>query len=173
MNIESKNPKNTIEQSKGDIVIYTSSDGKTELEVKLEEETVWLTQRQIAELFKTERSVVTKHLNNIVKTGELKEESNVQKMHIAKSDRPVKFYNLDFIISVGYRVNSPRATQFRIWANKVLKDYLVKGYAVNQKQLIEQSGKLQELQQAIRFIKENAEQPLLQDQTQELLKLIA
>ena len=158
--------------SKGEIVIYTAKDGQAELEVRLEEETVWLTQKQIAGLFSTERSAITKHLNNIVKTGELHEKSNVQKLHIANSDKRVKFYNLDFIIAVGYRVNSARATQFRIWASKVIRDYLVKGYSINQKRLLEQTEKLNELQQAISFIHDKANFPELEDQAQELLKLI-
>ncbi len=157
---------------KGEVVIYVAEDGRAELEVRLEEETVWLTQKQIAELFGSERSVITKHISNIVEAGELEEKSNVQKLHIAGSDKPVKFYNLDFIISVGYRVNSERATQFRIWASKVLKNYLVKGYAVNQKRLLEQTEKLNELQQAIYFIQEKAGRPELESQAQELLKLI-
>ena len=157
---------------KGEVVIYTAKDGHAELEVRLKEETVWLTQKQIAGLFGSERSVVTKHINNIVKAGELGEKSNVQKLHIPNSDKPVKFYNLDFIISVGYRVNSSRATQFRIWANKVLKDYLIKGYALNQKRLLEQTEKFNELQQTINFIQEKASQPELESQAQELLKLI-
>lgn len=120
-----------------DIVIYKTEDGKQAVEVKLDKETVWLTQKQMSELFKTERSVITKHIKNIFKTGELQPKSNVQKMHIANSDKPVSFYNLDMIISVGYRVNSKRGTQFRIWATNVLKSYLVNGYALNEKRLRE------------------------------------
>lgn len=157
---------------KGEIVIYTAKDGQTELEVRLEEETVWLTQKQVAELFSVERSVITKHINNIVKTGELNEKSNVQKLHIANSDKQVKFYNLDFVISVGYRVNSQSATQFRIWATKIVKEYLVKGYAVNQERLLEQTEKLNELQRVISFVQDKANWPELEDQAQELLKLI-
>ena len=111
------------------IVIYETADG-VRLDVKLERDTLWLTQKQIAELFQTERSVITKHLNNIFASGELDKESNVQKMHIAGSDRSVAFHTLDAIISVGYRVNSKRGTQFRIWATSVLRDHLLKGYSV-------------------------------------------
>lgn len=176
--MKSFNPKTgdgntSLESSpKGEVVIYTGKDGQIELEVRLEEETVWLTQKQIAELFTTERSAITKHVNNIVKAGELDEKSNVQKVHIANSDKPVKFYNLDFIISVGYRVNSQRATQFRIWASKVIKDFLIKGYAVNQKRLMAQTEKINELQQFIGFIQDKANFPELEDQAQELLMLI-
>lgn len=143
----------TIEEPfKGEMVIFQTKDKKVQLEVKLKQEMLWLTQKQIAELFKVERSVITKHLNNIFSTNELDEESNVQKMHIAFSDKPVKFYNLDVIISVGYRVNSRTATHFRIWATEVLKRHLVEGYTLNKQRLEEQAQKLNVLQQAIRLI---------------------
>ncbi len=100
------------------IVVYKPKIGKFRLEVKLDKDTVWLSQQQIAGLFESDRSVITKHVQNIFKSGELNKKSNVQKMHIPFSDKPVLFYNLDVIISVGYRVNSRRATQFRIWATK-------------------------------------------------------
>lgn len=103
------------------------------MEVRLENETVWLTQQQITELFQRERTVITKHINNVFKEKELDEESNVHFLHIANSDKPVKIYSLDVIISVGYRVKSQRGTQFRQWANKVLKEYMLKGYSINQK----------------------------------------
>ena len=96
-------------ENKGQVVVY-----KNKVEVKLDKETVWLSQKQMSDLFNTDRSVIIKYVNNIFKTKELAEKSNVQKMHIANSDKPVKFYNLDVIISVGYRVNSKRGTQFRI-----------------------------------------------------------
>jgi hypothetical protein len=135
-----KTREQNFNSNKGSIVIYTAKGGKARLEVKLEKQTVWLTQKQISELFSTERSVITKHLRNIFQTKELAEKSNVQKMHIAFSDKPVKFYNLDVVISIGYRVNSKRATQFRIWATKVLRNYLVKGYALNQKRLLDKQA---------------------------------
>ena len=138
---------------KGEIVIYRTKDGKAKLEVNLWEETVWLTQKQIADLFNTERSVITKHINNVFKIGELEEKSNVHFLHIANSDKPVKFYNLDTIISIGYRVNSRRATQFRIWASKIFKDHLLKGFTINEKRLKEQRQvKLQELESAIALL---------------------
>jgi prophage maintenance system killer protein len=123
--------------NKDEIVIYKSPQGEIQLDVRFEKDTLWLTHQQIGSLFQRDRSVVTRHLNNIFNSGELSRKSNVQKMHIPNSDRPVKFYNLDVILSVGYRVNSKRGTQFRIWANKVLKEYLVKGYALNEKRLKE------------------------------------
>jgi len=121
-------------------VLYQSPDGSVRLDVRLERETIWLNQKQMAILFDTERSVITKHLRNIFQAEELDEKRNVQKMHIAGSDKPVAFYSLDAIISVGYRVNSKRGTQFRIWATHVLRDHILKGYTVNER-------RLQELQQ--------------------------
>ena len=118
---------------KSEIILF--KNGNMELEVNLENDTVWLTQAQIAELYDTERSVITKHIRNIFQSGELDERSNVQKMHIANSDKPVSIYNLDVIISVGYRVNSKKATKFRIWSTKILKEHLLKGYTINQKRL--------------------------------------
>ena len=136
-------------QNTGEILLYQDPNGQTALEVKLEAETVWLSQAQMAELFVKERTVVTKHIKNIFDEGELLEESNVQKMHIANSDKPVAFYNLNVIISVGYRVKSKRGTQFRIWANGILKNHLVKGYTLNEHRLKEQKKQLTELSQAV------------------------
>ena len=158
--------------NKGEIIIYKTSKGP-ELEVKLKEETVWLTQSQIAILFDSERSVITKHINNIFQDGELEEKSNVQKMHIANSDKPVSFYDLDIIISVGYRVNSKRATQFRIWATKTLKKHLLSGYTINIKRLLQESEKFKELQNTISFLREKSKAELLQSQAQEILNLLA
>ena len=121
-------------QQTGEIILYQPNEN-VQLEVHLEEETVWLTQAQMAELFQKDRTVVTRHINNVFTEGELDQESNVHFLHIPFSDRPVKLYSLDVIISVGYRVKSQRGTQFRQWANKVLKNYLLKGYAVNQRLL--------------------------------------
>lgn len=121
------------------IIMYRTEDGLTKIDVTLENETVWLTQDQMAELFQRDRSVITKHVGNIFKEGELDEKSNVQFLHIANSDKPVKYYSLDVIISVGYRVKSLRGTQFRIWANSVLKEYLIKGFAMND-DLLKSSG---------------------------------
>jgi len=129
----------------GEIVLYNTPDGSVKLDVKLEQDTIWLSQQQMALLFDTERSVLSKHLKNIFDSGELDRESNVQKMHIAGADRPVTFYDLDAIISLGYRVNATRGTQFRIWATKVLHDHLVRGYTVNEQ-------RLRDLNQAVRLI---------------------
>ena len=121
------------EGSAGEIVLY-QPDEMVNIEVKLDVEhnTVWLTQAQMAELFGKERSGITKHIVNIFKEGELQEEGNVSFFHIANSDKPVKFFSLNVIISVGYRVHSKQGTQFRIWATSVLREYLLRGYAVNQ-----------------------------------------
>ena len=119
----------------GEIILY-QPDEEVKLEVRLEEETVWLTQAQIAELFGTQRQAITKHLKNIFQSGELQENSVSSILELTASDGKLyktKTYNLDAIISVGYRVNSKNATLFRQWANKVLKDYLLKGYSINQR----------------------------------------
>jgi len=118
---------------KNEIILFENQDVK--LEVNMNGETVWLTQDQMAKLFGKDRTVITRHINNIFNDGELEEKSNVQKMHIANSDKPVSLYSLDVIISIGYRIKSQNGVIFRKWANKVLKDYLLKGYAVNQKRL--------------------------------------
>jgi hypothetical protein len=115
----------------GEIVLYQAPDGSVSMDVKLERETIWLTQRQMSELFDTERSVITKHLNNIFASGELDKESNVQKMHIPGSDKPVAFHALDAVLSVGHRVNSKRGTQF----TRVLREHLLKGYTINERRL--------------------------------------
>ncbi len=156
------------------IVIYQTNDGSVELKVKLEGETLWLTQYQIAFLFDTKRPAITKHLNNIFKSYELNKNSVCSILeHTAADGKAYKtqFYNLDAIISVGYRVNSKRATQFRIWATKVMKDYLVQGYAINQKRLFEQTEKFKALQQIINFLKDKSKYPELQDKTEELFSL--
>ena len=118
-------------ENRGEIILY-QPDEAVRLEVRLEDETVWLTQAQMAELFQRNQSVIARHISNIFKDEELDKKCNMQFLHIANSDKPVMFYSLDVIISVGYRVKSIRGTQFRQWANKVLKEYLLKGYSVNQ-----------------------------------------
>lgn len=161
------------EESRGEIVIYRTKDGKAILDVNLREETVWLNQGQMSILFDRDRSVVTKHLRNIFKSGELKEKSNVQKMHIAGSDKPVAYYNLDVIISLGYRVNSKRGTQFRIWATQVLKDHILKGYSINEKRLREQNARLLELQKTVGLLQRVMEgRELARDEATGLLQVI-
>ena len=159
------------EIKKGEIIIYKSAEGP-KIEVTLEQESIWLTQDQIALLFGTKRPAITKHLSNIFKSGELDEKSNVPKWNVPNSDKPVKFYSLDAIIAVGYRVNSKRATQFRVWATKTLKDYLVKGYVVNEKRLLEAENKFKELQNAVDFLRQKSKHELMTGQEQEILNLL-
>lgn len=130
---------NQLVPKNSELIMYQTEDGKTKIDVRLENETVWLTKAQLAELFQRDRSVISKHIKNVFSEGELDEKSNVQNLHIANSDKPVAFYSLDVIISVGYRVKSLRGTQFRIWANSVLKEYLIKGFAMND-DLLRQAG---------------------------------
>ena len=123
-----------------EILIYQTEDGQTKIETRFENETVWLTQEQIVLLFQRDQSVISRHINNIFSDGELDKESNMQKMHNAFSDKPVAFYNLDVIISVGYRVKSHRGVQFRKWATALIKEYLIKGFAMNDERLKEAGG---------------------------------
>lgn len=137
------------------MLLYQSEDGKIRIETRLEGETVWLTQAQMAELFQKDRSVITKHIANIFEEGELDADSNVQILHIANSDKPVKYYNLDVIISVGYRVKSQQGTRFRQWATARLREYIVKGFAMND-ELLKQGGRgnyFEELLERIRDIR--------------------
>jgi hypothetical protein len=140
-------------EGKGEVIIYQTEDQKSQLEVRLEDETVWLNQNQIVHLFDRDQSVISRHIKNIFKEEELQEKSNMHFLHIANSDKPVAYYNLDVIISVGYRIKSKRGTQFRIWATQTLKDHLVKGYTINEKRLKEQQEKFKELNQIVDFLK--------------------
>ncbi|OJW32103.1 MAG: hypothetical protein BGO54_16960 [Sphingobacteriales bacterium 46-32] len=160
-------------ENKGEVIIYQTVDGQTAIDVKLENETVWLTQAQMIELFGRDQSVISRHIRNIFKEKELEEKSNMHILHIANSDKPVTSYSLDVITSVGYRVKSPRGTQFRIWANKILKDYLIKGYAVNEKRLQEQSRQLEELKHTVRLLANvTGTKVLSTDEASGLLKVI-
>jgi len=161
------------EFKKGEIVIYKTSKNEVELQVRFEGKTVWLRQDEIAKLYGKERSVITKHINKIFADREVDKKSNVQFLHIANSDKPVAFYNLDVILAIGYRTNSSRAIQFRIWATNVLKNYLLKGYALNQKQLLEAKEKFNELQETISFLQEKSKHELLTGQEHEILNLLA
>jgi len=154
------------------IIIYTASDGQTSIDVKLENETVWLNVNQMAELFSKETSNIRRHILNVFKEGELERESNVHFLRVPFSDKPVPFYSLDVIISVGYRVKSQRGTQFRIWANRILKDYLVKGYAINNNIA---SKKYEELCQLVQILGRTAStQPeLTSDESHELIKVVS
>ena len=124
-----------MKKDKFDLVRFTDNDFELDVHSDSDNYTVWLTQDEMGLLFDVDRTRITRHINNIIKDGELNKKSNVRKTHFANADRPVSLYSLDMIISVGYRVRSPRGVKFRIWANKVLKDYLIQGYAINQKRL--------------------------------------
>ena len=128
-----------MSENNTELIIYQTEDGRTKIDVYFQDENAWLNKAQMAELFQRDRSVISRHIRNVFDEGELDEKSNVQKMHIANSDKPVEYYSLDVIISVGYRVKSLRGTQFRIWANSVLREYLIKGFAMND-DLLKQSG---------------------------------
>jgi len=135
--------------TKQQVRIFISQDGQAQLEVALDQETVWLSQAQMCELFNRNQSVISRHLRNVFKENELPEKSNMQKMHIANSDKPITLYSLDVVISVGYRVKSQRGVQFRQWATQVLKDHLVKGYTLNQRRLNERGI---EFEQAVNLL---------------------
>ena len=150
------------------IVIYQTEDGKTQLDVKLENETVWLTQAQMTELFQTTKQNISLHINNIFKEGELDSKATVKEyltvQHEGKRTvrRKVKYYDLDVIISVGYRVKSIRGTRFRQWATSVLRDYLIKGYAINQR------IREQNYQQMLQLVRSMARTVKLQDLSKEV-----
>ena len=158
---------------RGEIIIYQTPDGTTNLDVRLADETIWLTQAQIAELFGTKRPAITKHLNNIFYDAELEEYSVCSILEHTAKDRKTyqtKFYNLDAILSVGYRVNSVNATKFRIWANKVLKEYIFRGYVINQQAKVEQ---LEDLKQTVKLLSNVLNtQSLTADEATGLLKVI-
>lgn len=161
------------------IAIYEATDGQIRLEVNMDIDTVWLTQQQMADLFETSRVNVTEHIGHVYKSKELEKDATSRKFRLVQKEgkrsvsRNVEHYNLDVIISVGYRVNSIRGTQFRIWANKVLKEYITKGYALNKKLLGEAVAKLQELKQAIHLIGQVAsEHPISNDEAKGLLHVI-
>ena len=142
------------------LVIFEDKDKKVEVQIK--EETIWLDAHKIAYLFDVDRTVIVKHIRNIYKSGELEESSTCAKIAQVAADskkRKMNLYNLDVIIAVGYRVNSKKATQFRIWATNVLKNYLINGYAINEKRITQE--KLKELENTIKFIKENISTPYL------------
>ena len=153
------------------IVIYQTEDGQTQIDVRLENETVWLTQAQMAELYQKDQSVVARHLSNAYNDGEL-EDSNMQILHNTQYKyRPTKVYDLDAIITVGYRVKSKRGIAFRIWARKILKQYLVKGYAINERIRKEQIGELRQLVQVVGRTIQNQELPDTTE-SQDLLNVV-
>lgn len=161
---------------RGEIVIYKASDGKTWIDVKLEEETVWLTQTQMVLLFQSTKQNVSLHINNIFKEGELPRNSVVKEYLTTATDGKnyrTKYFNLDVIISVSYRVKSKRGTQFRIWANSVLKDYLVRGYALNEKRLKEKTEKIKEIERTLEIFSNVVEHyQLNRDEFSGILKVV-
>ena len=163
-----------------DIEIYQTDDGQTEIQVKFENETVWLSQRQMAQLFEKDTDTIGLHLKNIYQSGELEElattedSSVVQKEGNRQVKRKVKVYNLDAIISVGYRVNSKRGIQFRKWANKILKQYLLKGYVINNQRLKQQNEQLKELKDSVKMLGSVINsKALTNDESTGLLKIIS
>ncbi len=154
-----------------EIVIYQSEDGKTVLDVRLEDDTVWLSQQQMSELFQTDRTVIGRHIRNIYKDGELEEISTCAKNAQVRMEgnrmvtRSIPYYNLDMIISVGYRVNSIRGVKFRQWASSVLKQYLIKGYAVNESMRKKQVAELRQLVQMLGRTLRHSPDPLKEEQS--------
>jgi prophage maintenance system killer protein len=159
-----------------DVILYNAEDGKVQLEVHLEKDTVWLTQDQMADLFGRERSVITKHLRNVFKEGELEEASVRAKFaHTAGDGKTyqVQCYNLDVIISVGYRVKSKRGTQFRQWATQVLREHLVRGFTLNEKRLQDQEQKLEDLRRTVGLLEQTlVHQAIGLDEAKGLLQVI-
>jgi len=162
------------------VVIYQSADGEASLDVRLEQETVWLNQKQMAELLDKDTDTIGLHIRNIYKEGELEPDATTEKSSVVQNEggrkvrRTLKFYNLDVIISVGYRVKSQHGTQFRQWATKVLREHLVQGYTLNQQRLEEQTQKLAEMQQAVELLSRTLEQQqLVNDLGKDVLKVIA
>jgi prophage maintenance system killer protein len=159
--------------SKNSVVLYQTPDGSSSLEVRLDQETVWLNQAQLVSLFNRDQSVISRHLRNVFSDGELDEKSNMQKMHIANSDKPIVFYNLDVIISVGYRVKSQQGTRFRQWATNVLKDHIVKGYTLNEQRFREQAEKLTAMQRTVALLARTlTNQELINDTGKDVLRVI-
>ena len=153
------------------ITIYQTDDDQTQIDVRLENETVWLTTQQMAMLFDREESNIRRHVINVFKEGELKKENNVHFLHVNGVKKPVPFYNLEVIISVGYRVKSQRGVQFRQWANRVLKQYLIKGYAINERLRHEQISELRQLVQVVSRTLQHREQENTIE-TQDLLDVV-
>lgn len=155
------------------IALYQSPDGSTSFEVRLDHDTVWLNQAQMVSLFNRDQSVISRHLRNVFREGELDEKSNMQKMHFTNSDKPIAFYNLDVIISVGYRVKSQQGTRFRQWATRVLKEHIVRGYTVNEQRLREQTEKLTDMRRTVELLARTlANQDLVSEIGKDVLRVI-
>lgn len=163
-----------------EIQIFKAKDGTTEIQVKLENDTVWLNQKQMAELFDKYSDTIGLHLKKIYESDELDEISTTEEYSVVQQEgqrtvkRKIKFYNLDAIISIGYRVNSKRGTQFRIWANKFLKDYLIKGFSINEQRLRQQNEQLRQLQESVKLLGNVLNyKNLSEDESTGLLKIIS
>ena len=166
--------------SDSNIEIFTTKDGNTEIQVRFENETVWINQYQLEELFQTDRTSISKHISNIYKTKELDKSSTCAKIAQVQKEgnrtikRNINNYNLDLIIAVGYRVNSKLGTEFRVWANKILKEYLIKGFVVNEKRLAQQNEQLKELQKTVKILGDVVNKKTLSnDESTGLLKIIS
>ena len=163
-----------------EIKIYQVEDGQTEIEVKLDHDTVWLSQKQMSELFEKDSDTIGLHLKNIYQSNELEEDATTEESSVVQNEgnrsvrRKIKFYNLDAIISVGYRVNSKRGIQFRIWANQVLKQYLIQGYSLNKRLLEQKNQKLTELKDTAKMLSDVLNyKKLSSDESEGLFKLIS
>jgi len=162
------------------IILYKTEDGKVKIEVDLKDETVWLSQKQMAELFNKSIKTINEHIKNIFKEGELEEKRTIRKFQIVQIEgkrevkRMIDFFNLDVVISVGYRVKSQRGTQFRIWATNLLKQHLIEGYTINEKRLKEQNSKLLQLQSTIKILERTVKyQNIELNEAKGLLKVIS
>lgn len=167
------------EGNKGEIVIYQAAEGGVAVDVRMVGETVWLNLNQMAALFERDKSVISRHLRNVFTSGELAEEATVAKFATVQTEgsrevaREIEFFNLDAILSVGYRVNSRRGTEFRIWATNTLREHIIRGYTLNQHRLAEQAEHYRELQEAVRLIGDVIERQALDTtQAEGLLRVI-
>ena len=162
-----------------EIKIYQTDDGQTKIDVKFDNETVWLTQKQMAQLFDKDSDTIGLHLKHIYQSGELEEHTTTEESSVVQQEgnrqvnRKRKFYNLDAIISIGYRVNSKRGIQFRIWASRIIKEYLIKGFSLDNKRLIQQNSQLKELQTTVKILGDSLKfKELTDDESSGLLKII-
>lgn len=166
------------EKNRGTIIIYKTPEGESKIEVKMDGDTVWLSQLQMSELFKKDVRTINEHILNLFEEKELSKDSTIRNFRIVRTEgkrkvsRDIEYYNLDVIISIGYRVKSIQGTQFRIWANQILKSYLTQGYAINKQLLEEQNAKLKDIQSAIKFINDKKDSEILTGQSGELISLI-
>lgn len=173
-----KDKEKNQEIKKGEIAIYNSKDGPC-LEVRLEEETVWLTQKQMAGLFDKDVRTISEHIGNIYKEGELEKKGTVRNFRIVQKEgsraveRAADFYNLDVIISVGYRVSSPNGTKFRMWSTKILREHLLRGYTINEQRLLQARNKFREMQEAVFLLRDKSGGGSLAGREREILDLLA